>query len=289
MSMIQRNTSQYWVDNHFLFDFKEYMYDEASRASLATNHSFDEYLILSNGVAGSTTAIFQSQVRQLWIHRNSTQANSSVTAVSYGGATNALGDVTMAGFPASVVAIMISYPIIEAGLLDMFQSLLPSNSSFAEELNEASAAYTDTLPIPPVYAHSFPRMPVSNYYVSFMQPEALPLQYIKVAPDAHIPRVYTQVALGESTSDLGDLYGQASTMFPSYVPQPEAAGSGDDDDDYYDDDVPLDETSGGGTTRIQLLSSPPPPRPPFDVLALLRSVATTAAFSPCLLLSAALL
>jgi hypothetical protein len=58
-----------------------------------------------------------------------------------------------------------------------------------------------------------------NYYDGFMEPGALPLQYVDMPPDYYIPMLFTSIRFGDS-SDLKNLYAQASKFFVPTNPAP---------------------------------------------------------------------
>eukprot|EP00978_Attheya_sp_CCMP212_P012725 scaffold31838_cov61-Attheya_sp.AAC.3 len=195
--------------------FDESLYYQAAAVSYQTGHSFKEYIILSNGVAGSTTSIFESTVTQLWQNQQRSAVDSSLTTVSYGGTSNA-EDITMAGFPATVQDVHLDRPFIAYGALFMLTTMIPeSEKNTVEILSSIVEDYEASLAYPPYFAESLPRMPVASYYSNFMQPGALPLQYVKLPPNEHIPQVYTGTYIDGywGTSDLAVLYEEASKFF----------------------------------------------------------------------------
>lgn len=193
---------------------KSEVFDTMTKSMLEIDHSFDEYILLGNGAAGSTTQIFQATVTQLWRNRARTKGvTTKVKAVSYGG-TNNLHDMSLAGFPATVDSVHHQDPIIAAGALYVAYTFVKTGTQFGNEIAEISDKYSDTLVSPPYFSETLARMAVGNFYDSFMNPGALPLEYVEIPPDEHIPQIYTGVTFLDS-SDLGELYGEASKLFSS--------------------------------------------------------------------------
>jgi len=198
----------------FTMDPIEYYY-QAVASSYQTLHKFDEYIIVSNGVSGSATALFASLVNQLWKNRNISLVKSSLVSVSYGG-LNTEGDVMMAGFPASVQNVHLEDPLLAAGILYIFNTLLQGDSTFSPVISSALLEYANVLPVPPYFANSLPKLPVLNYYSTFMGEGALPLQYVKMPADKHLPFYYTQTTIDDA-GDLPSLYDKASKLFTASI------------------------------------------------------------------------
>jgi hypothetical protein len=126
-------------------------------------------------------------VQQLWNNRATMWENRDVpptplTTVTYGGSKDP-ADMVLAGFPAGVQNVNLGIPIITAGLLYMLEFLLPPNlAKDVREINEN--LYQIHLPVPPYFSEGLVKVPVSNYYNNFMDPGAMPLQYVKMNSDA---------------------------------------------------------------------------------------------------------
>ncbi|CAB9508128.1 expressed unknown protein [Seminavis robusta] len=201
------------LTNRFPFLTEAEYYEIVARA-FQNDWQFDEYVVVSDGTAGSTTAIFSSRVQQLWNNRDTMWNNRDVlpvplTAVTYGGTTDP-SDTTLAGFPASVQGVNIGVPIITAGLLYLLEFVLPPDqAALVRVINED--VYQLTLPIPPYFAEGQPSLPVINYYSRFMDPGATPLQFVKIPSDEHIQKVFTGNSL-DDPSDLGALYRAAAKV-----------------------------------------------------------------------------
>ena len=193
--------------------FAEELYNQTIANTLQQNFTFDEYLIVSDGTAGSTACIFSSMLMQL-------QKNSSaflgdidipvtpLATVTYGGTKNS-ADTTVAGFPASVQDVKIEFPLITSGLLYLMRILSPQELS--ESLTTVNDYYRSFLPIPPYFADGMPAMPVFNYYSYAMGPEAIPLQYVKLTSGNHVLQVFNGNSLSDS-SDLNALYKQSARL-----------------------------------------------------------------------------
>ena len=107
--------------------------------------------------------------------------------------------------------VQIQNPFITVGALIMLEALLPLNASSA--LSRLRQEFAASLPLPPYFADSLPRLPVVNYYDNFMEPGALPLQYVEMPPDQHLAaKLFTAVTLDDSF-DLPELYQDASAFF----------------------------------------------------------------------------
>lgn len=122
--------------------------------------------------------------------------------VSYGG-TKDPSDTTVAGFPASVQEVQIEFPIITSGLAYLLTYVLPSE--LKNDLDIIRGIYGEFVPLPPYFGQSLPRMPVMNFYSYYMEPGALPMQYVKVPSDEHIPKFFLKTKFGQD-SDLAALY-----------------------------------------------------------------------------------
>ncbi|CAB9504262.1 expressed unknown protein [Seminavis robusta] len=191
----QTTTNRYSIGNRAI-------YSHTIARAFQNDWEFDEYAIVSDGAAGSTTCLFSSLATQVWANRDVSGATNPLTTVTYGG-TKDPSDTTVAGFPASVQGVKIEYPIITSGLLFMTEFLLPSN--LTADLQTINEFYQSAVPLPPYFGESLPTMPVLNFYSQFMDPGALALQYIKIAGDEHIPKFFHHVTFGD-TSDLPALY-----------------------------------------------------------------------------------
>ena len=72
--------------------------------------------------------------------------------------------------------VQIEFSIIRARLVQMLQFLLPANATAA--IDAVNEVYLDAVPLPPVF----------NYHSYYMDQGALPLQYVKIVGDKHIPK-----------------------------------------------------------------------------------------------------
>ena len=135
----------------------------------------------------------------------------TLTTISYGG-TNKPQDTTVAGYPASVQAGQIGIPIAASGILLMLELLVPEE--YVESISTARDHYSASLAVPPFFAATLPEMPVYSYYSSFMGPDAIPIQFVKVFSELHhhIPQIFTDVGLGEDSGDLAALYAKAAEL-----------------------------------------------------------------------------
>ena len=194
--------------------FAEELYNQTIANTVQQNFTFDEYLIVSDGTAGSTACIFSSMLIQLQKNGGGTfWGNTDIpvtplATVTYGGTKDSV-DTTVAGFPASVQDVKIEFPLITSGLLYLMRILSPQELS--ETLTTVNDYYRSFLPIPPYFADGMPTMPVFNYYSYPMGPEAIPLQYVKLTAENHIQQIFNGNSLSES-SDLNSLYKQSARL-----------------------------------------------------------------------------
>ena len=175
------------------------------------DHQFDKYIIVSDGVAGSMAAIFSSTAKQLWQNRDLSRITTEVVTVAYGG-TGRAEDMTMASVPASVQDVSLEDPFIASGLLFVIRNLLPKNYTYYDEFVRLWGAYDKAVAYPPYFAQTLPRMPVVSFYSGFMEPGAVPLQYVKMPPDEYIPSIFTKVDFG-NTADLKGLYYLVASLY----------------------------------------------------------------------------
>jgi len=176
-------------------------------------HSFDEYVLLSNGLAGSTTAIFADQVMSLARNSGINQVKPSLVAVTYGGLEDpSVKDMTMADHAASLNNPPYTrINIASVAMYMMMESFIKSDDDLYSTLSTTRTLLEDSLPEVP-YFYDIDLVPILNYYDNFMQPGALPEQYIHVTPDKNIHQLYTYVIF-ELSSDLEELYSEASRFF----------------------------------------------------------------------------
>jgi len=204
----------------FFTDYQPLYYLYAATTSFQNNADFDEHILLSNGVAASTAHSFSSKVTQLWNNRDKTQVTSKLTTVSYGGLKEDNGDVTMAGNTAIVKDIHLQNEVIAAALAYLFKKYILDGSEFFDAASTTFHEYYWSLPEAPYFANSLPKMPlVGDYDTRFMGEDTVPLQYIKIPADKHIPKYYLGTKI-EDSSDLGDLYDETAKFF--------SAGAGSD-------------------------------------------------------------
>ena len=208
------------------------LFSEAVASAFQIDHFFDEYVIVSDGASGSTTAIFESMVSQLWKNRDQATTGPSVTTVSYGGlsttASNAYGDTTMAGFPAAVLKNFdIGVPIVSNMVYLLLEQMIPpEDEALATTLRAAIMEYEKSIVAPPYFANSLPTIAFANWYNAFMEPGALPLQYVVRPPDSHIAQIFLRNTISDP-ADLQELYLTSSSFFsnqpgpaPAPVPRP---------------------------------------------------------------------
>jgi hypothetical protein len=175
--------------------------------------TFDEFVVVSNGLAGSTTAIFVSSVEQIWKNRDRSGATQPLTTVAYGG-TGQKSDIALTAFPASIRDVNLDYPLVANAVLYVWEILVQSYGDYATTVHTARTAYESALYTPPYYSDAVPTLPVVIYYDTFMGKDGLPLQYVHMPPDEYISTLYTKTSL-ETSGDLASLYKDAAAFFPS--------------------------------------------------------------------------
>ena len=72
--------------------------------------------------------------------------------------------------------------------------------------------YRESLAEPPYFSNTKPKFPVAAIYDHFMGPDALPLQYIKMPADEHIPSYYLDPTV-QDNGDLGSSTGRLQSSF----------------------------------------------------------------------------
>lgn len=136
---------------------------------------------------------------QLWKNRNESLIASSVVSPVYGGVIN---ETAMTSFPASVQGVHSEYPLVSQALLYRVELQAPTTIS----LNDTTTAYEEVLSEPPFFSKSLLRMPVLNYYITFMQSGARPMQHVLRQPNQHVAEIFTKVSF-EDSRDLADQIG----------------------------------------------------------------------------------
>jgi hypothetical protein len=194
--------------------FTEDHYSMAVANALENDPAFDEYIVVSNGVAGSASALFASEVEQLWKNKDKSLVKTKLTTVSYGGLKEDNGDVTMAGFPATREVVHIEDTFITSGVALLLASLIPKNFTVLSGFSSALDEYYNSFADPPYFANTLPKMPVIGYYDSFMGPDAMPLQYVEMPADKQIPSYYFGTKI-QDNSDLEELYKKTAEFFSS--------------------------------------------------------------------------
>jgi hypothetical protein len=206
------------ITNRMTF-YSSSFYDAAQEIATQVEADFDEYIILSNGAGGSTTSIFASKVEQIWKNKDKSLVDTKLTTVSYGGlqGDDGDGDVTMAGFPATVEGINVAMQYVQFLLATILNKLFldwlaEADAETFGEFDSALDKFIDSVAEAPYFSHTKPSFPVTQYYDSYMGPDALPLQYIKMPADEHIPLHYLDTEIQEY-GDLEALYMQTAEFF----------------------------------------------------------------------------
>ncbi|GKY91469.1 hypothetical protein MPSEU_000119200 [Mayamaea pseudoterrestris] len=175
--------------------------------------TFDKFVIVSNGLAGSTTALFTTSVQQIWNNRDQSGVTQPLTTIAYGG-SGKVDDIAMTGFPAAIENVNLDYPLVTNAALYALEAIFSGNADYYAFINSARTTYDNVLGAPPYYSRTVPTLPVVTYYDTFMGPNALPMQYIYIPPNIYIAKIYTSVSI-EDGSDLEALYLTASKYFSS--------------------------------------------------------------------------
>ena len=118
----------------------------------------------------------------------------------------------MASFPASVQGVSLEDPFIASGLLYILVQLIPSSYMNYDKFQNVWSLYDSYVANPPYFAMTLPGMPIATFYDKFMEPGAMPLQYVRMPPDKYIPKIFTAVDF-TSEFQLVDLYKEASQFF----------------------------------------------------------------------------
>jgi hypothetical protein len=168
----------------------------------------------------------------------------------------------MAGIPAVVEDIHLEDDLIATVLAFLFNHYILDGSEFFDAASTTFDEYYGSLPEAPYFANTLPKMPlVGDYDTRFMGEDTVPLQYIKIPADKHIPKYYLGTKI-EDSSDLGDLYEEAAKFF--------SAGAGSDSTPTPTNTVSSDPTSTATTAaRVG----------PFGYIVIAAVAATAAALS----------
>ena len=94
----------------------------------------------------------------------------------------------------------------------MYRSLIPSSVGDLGAIFAEAQEYSASVAIPPYFADSAQRMPVSAFYDTSMGPEALPLQFVRIPLDNYLPKIFGQVGIGGA--DLEALYDEVLRLPP---------------------------------------------------------------------------
>jgi hypothetical protein len=217
------NTSIYNIDyggkissftEHFDLDPLGSIADLVAKTTAELNgFTFDEFLIVSNGVAASTTAIFVSASEQIWKNRNKSGVTQPLITLAYGGSGKA-NDIALAAVPASIRDVNLDFPVVAFAAMIVWEAIVSGNSGYVAKVNAAVSNYSNVLISPPYFSMAVPTLPVVTYYDTFMGPDALPMQFIYMPPDEYLPNMYMGVSLEDAT-DLAALYEAASPYFPT--------------------------------------------------------------------------
>jgi hypothetical protein len=146
--------------------FSKDLYYLVQSVALEPNYFFDEYIIVSNGIAGSTTSVFSDQVISFARNRAETNVSQNVISVVYGG-TKDVGadDFALCGHPA-MVGSPTTPGVFRNVIMSMIQPFLQSDESLAAEFTAAHSAHDEVTPKPPYFYEDISKLavPVLNYY-----------------------------------------------------------------------------------------------------------------------------
>jgi hypothetical protein len=187
---------------------------------ICSQQHFTEYLILGNGLSGSTANTFQTTVSQ--IAANAVSGSSpTLRGVTYGGTKDPF-ETPLTQFAGGSVndGVQVSDQYVSLGSLYLVKILLQANEESTTRLEHILDDLVAAIPEPPYFLNAWPGMPFLEIYNNYMQPGAMPLEYVHMPPDFHIPQIFAKVSFadGEGGSDplwLSDLYGRASGYFSS--------------------------------------------------------------------------
>ena len=176
---------------------------------------FGEYILVSNGNAGSTANTFQTTVEQIWKHRKISGARRPLTTVSYGG----LGERTpLTQFAGGTVDSRVNTEVPYAGMVGfpilarIFPGLLSSEQQ--DLMQRVQQQLRHSLPPVPYYFAHFSQLPAVEIYNKFLweSGETVPLEFIYFPPDVHIRDVYAG-SIFDAPEALEGLYRQAAQFF----------------------------------------------------------------------------
>ena len=161
--------------------------------------------------------MFVATVEQIWKNRDRSGAEAKLTTVGFGGTGNK-DDLVMAGIPASVENVRLDNAFYTTFIVLLIPVLLPTGTAELSELFglliDVVVYLDDNTFAPPYFAQMLPRIPVENFYDKFMDPGALPLQYVEMPPDEYIRELFIKTSFA-SSDDLAALYTQAASYFGS--------------------------------------------------------------------------
>ena len=115
------------------------------------------------------------------------------------------------------------------------EGLIPPNVTGLADVQQRILDYTLSIAIPPYFGDTLPVLPVVAYHDDFMEPGALPLQYVDIPLDKYIPQIFTRNTF-QDQDDLPFLYAAAMGEPAPPAPPPTRAP--------FDDTLPLDPPEG---------------------------------------------
>lgn len=174
---------------------------------ILSKNPFESYVILSNGVSGSTAAQFYATAQ---LYSRSTPDAVQLSTVSYGG-NGIQGDCPLAQFPGGSVNEGFELVGRDFGPLILLNALKPWLSPFNPTLESKIGHYQELLPQIPYYG-DFPRFTSLQNYLVKMGSGSLPQEYLDIKPDYFIKDWYWSTKL-DNPGDLLELYSEASRFF----------------------------------------------------------------------------
>ena len=175
---------------------------------------FVEYILVSNGNAGSTTNTFQTTVEQIWKNRMISNATRPLRTLSYGPE-----DTPLTQYAGGTLEDRVNVEAPFVGLVGMrLLTVLFNGEVFGEKLNRAYEGLHQALPQVPYYLQQFSALPAVEIYNQFMLVNgiAMPLEFVFMPPDIHIQKFFNG-GVFNNPEDLADLYKEASQYFTTPI------------------------------------------------------------------------
>ena len=207
----------------------EEKFENLKKTAVVQNLPFESYVLLSDGLSGSSASIFENNVRS-YAKKNAGNVTPAV-GVSFGcaGEKETCPLTQYAGGSIADSRYFLGDAYLEAAVyLGLYSMILPfvnDTSKRSIQGNETLVEFKNgvdklllALPQPPIGAAQFPEYTVEMYYNNLMSPETLPAEYFNIPPDAYIkfwpkPGSILRGYSVASQESLPELYEKASQFF----------------------------------------------------------------------------